>query len=251
MNYNYQKTQNYKKAKQIIVAAGVVYEKVIDELKPGFLAEERKESKWFDQVTNPQKDNAFIQWADLKQVGIEPPDELTAKRKYPIKGVSSISRLQRISDLKEFILSRQFWIGLDRNGNEVGKSMEDEESWIKPIVRYEQKPENPSDRFSKIIRKAVGFAGEMKILQQPYDVKYLDELYSMPDAPGTQGTKQLVIQRIGDNGEKVGPAYAMPKYEDFRNRPFDELWEYAITPRTQDQTKIGHEETRDKNKQYG
>ena len=98
MNYNYQKTQNYKKAKQIIVAAGVVYEKVIDELKPGFLAEERKESKWYEQVTNPQKDGAFIQWADLKQVGIEAPDELIAKKKYPIKGISSIWRLQRVSD---------------------------------------------------------------------------------------------------------------------------------------------------------
>jgi hypothetical protein len=90
----------------------------------------------------------------------------------------------------------------------------------------------------------------MRILEQPFDIKYLDELWNMPNAQGASA-KGLAIQRIGDNGERVGPAYGFAKYEDFRNRSFDELWEYAITPRTQDQTKIGQEETRDKNKQYG
>jgi hypothetical protein len=71
-------------------------------------------------------------------------------------------------------LSRQVWVGIDRNGNKVGKSIDDIESWINPVIRYENKPENPADRFSKMVRKPIGVVTEIRILEQPFDVKYLD-----------------------------------------------------------------------------
>jgi hypothetical protein len=90
----------------------------------------------------------------------------------------------------------------------------------------------------------------VKVLEQPYYVKYLDELWALPAVPGLS-KKSLVIGRVGDNGEQMGSAYAMSNYQDFRNREFDELYEWASTPRTQDQTKLGQQETNEKNKQYG
>ena len=53
--------------------------------------------------------------------------------------------------------------------------------------------------------------------------------------------------------EKAGLIYnkSVGKYEDFRNRAFDDLYRWASIPRHPDQTKIGNEETNNKNKQYG
>jgi len=99
---------NYQKAQEVIEKAGLIYNKSAEQLKEG---------KWFLNVKNPRTEEYF-QWHDLKQVGIDPPDEIAAKRRYPIKVVNSIYRVQSL-DGKEWLMSRQTWTGLDRNGNEV------------------------------------------------------------------------------------------------------------------------------------
>jgi hypothetical protein len=87
-------------------------------------------------------------------VGIDLPDEIAAKRRYPMKVVNSIYRVQLL-DAKEWLMSRQSRIGLDRNGNEVPKSFDDIETWLRPIIKYNSRPENPKDRFSKVVRLQV------------------------------------------------------------------------------------------------
>lgn len=226
---------NYAKTREVVEKAGLVYNKS---------AEELKEEKWYEQVKNPRTEDYF-QWSDLKQVGIDPPDELAAKRRYPIKTVNTIFRVHTVDD-KEFLMSRQTWTGLDRNGNEVSKSMDDMETWLKPILRYESRPVDPRDRFSKIERKVAGMDSQVKVFEKAFNAKALDELYSLRSP-----TCSLTIMNVDQRGEKVGSPYSIPKFEDFRNRPFDELFEWASTPRTQDQTKLGQQEANEKNKQYG
>ena len=50
-------------------------------------------------------------------------------------------------------------------------------------------------------------------------------------------------------------AYSVQKYKDFRNRDFDELYEYASTPKSSSETKMGRKqeenESKKKHKQYG
>ena len=41
----------------------------------------------------------------------------------------------------------------------------------------------------------------------------------------------LSIKRIGYDGNRIDWPYQIEKYEDFANRPFEELWEYVSTPR--------------------
>ena len=65
---------------EVIEKAGLIYNKS---------AEQLKEEKWFEQVKNPRSED-FFQWHDLKQVGIDPPDEIAAKRRYPIKVVRMV-----------------------------------------------------------------------------------------------------------------------------------------------------------------
>jgi hypothetical protein len=73
-----------------------------------------------------------------------------------------------------------------------------------------------------------GISSEKREFDKPFTAKAFDELYAMRGPMCS-----LIIMRVDQNGEKMGNPYAMPKYEDFRNRPFDELFEWASTPRTQ------------------
>jgi len=143
-------------------------------------------------------------------------------------------------------MSRQTWTGLDRMGNEVSKSFDDMETWLKPIMRYESRPVNPNDRFSKIERKLAGISLDVKVFDKAFSAKALDELNTLRSP-----ASQLIILKVDEQGEKIGNPYVVGKYEDFRSRPFEELYEYASTPRQPDQTKLGNEETNNKNKQYG
>jgi hypothetical protein len=143
-------------------------------------------------------------------------------------------------------MSRQTWTGLDRNGNEISKSFDDMETWLRPIVRYESRPENPRNRFSKIVRKVTGICSEVKIYEKAFTPKALDDLYSLRSP-----SCSLVILKVDESGRKIGNPFIIGKYEDFRNRAFDDLYGWASIPRHPDQTKIGNEETNNKNKQYG
>lgn len=195
--------------------------------------------------SNPQTED-FIQWSDLKQrENLDPPDEIAAKRKYPIKAVNSIYRAQSL-DGKEFLMTRQTWTGLDMNGNEIQKSFDDMETWLRPFIRYESRPVDPRNRWSKLERKVTGVSSEVKTYDKAFGPQALDELYTLRSS-----SCQLIILKVDEAGRKLGNPYIIKKYEDFRNRAFDDLYAWALTPRTQDQTKLGKEETNERNKQYG
>jgi hypothetical protein len=76
-------------------------------------------------------------------------------------------------------MSRQTWTGLDLNGNEVLKSFDDMEKWLKPILRYESSPVDPRDRFSKIERRLAGVDPQVKVFEKTFNAKALNELYSL------------------------------------------------------------------------
>jgi hypothetical protein len=41
----------------------------------------------------------------------------------------------------------------------------------------------------------------------------------------------LSIMRIAYDGNRIDWPYQIEKYEDFANRPFEELWDYVSTPK--------------------
>jgi hypothetical protein len=213
--------------------------------------EQVKEERWYEQVTNPRT-GTYFQWSDLKQVGIEPFNDDVAKRKYPIKVVNSIYRVQS-PDGREWLRSRQTWTGLDRMGNEVSKAMDDTEVWINPKPRFEMRPSNPNDRWSKMERKLVGLETEVKEHDKPFTPKNLEELYALVPGVGTSKNKvvSMVVVKVDSSGERNGNPYGIPKYEDFRNREFDELYDYAATPRRPEDTAMGKEQLEMKVKPYG
>lgn len=101
-----------------------------------------KEERWFKQVTN-ENTGEFIQPEQLKALGLVSPDYNNTK-KYPVKSLNALIRIKTTDD-KEWLLSRQMWIGLDRLGNDAPLSMDDKELWLKPVFTYGQVRTNLND----------------------------------------------------------------------------------------------------------
>jgi hypothetical protein len=85
---------------------------------------------------------------------------------------------------------------------------------------------NPNDVFSKTERKAVSVNYEQEPIL-PFNTKNLDQLYSTCSNPADRKTIFLVIE---NEATDESPRH-ITNHEDFKNRPFDELLEWAITPK--------------------
>jgi hypothetical protein len=213
---NYQKTQELFNGEPNR-EPGLKYEKSGEQLA---------EEKWFAQVKNPNT-GEFFQLEDLRPLGAVPSDFRKDEKpiKYPFNKVDTIIRIKK-ADGSEWLKSRQTWIGLDRLGNDVTKTFVDPELYDRPVFAYQSKPVNPKDVFSKTERKAVSVTYE----QEPtlrFTSENLEQLYLTCSNPADRKTIFLVIK---NEGTDQSPRH-ITNHEDFKNKPFDDLWEWAITPR--------------------
>jgi hypothetical protein len=141
--------------------------------------------------------------------------------KYPVKHTNEIFRI-RIADGSEWLMSRQMWWGLDQAGNPVNQSMNDKEWFDEILPIYTLKPENPRQRDSKMIREVTSIEHRRKYTL-PFTPENLDKLYAMRD-----GQCSMVLK----DDSKDRPPYSMESFEHTKTREFDELWDWASTPRT-------------------
>jgi hypothetical protein len=202
-------TADYKKTEEAYKREGIRYEKPPHQLK---------EERWLAQVTNPNT-GEFLQPEQLKSAGLVSSDYSNSK-KYPIKTVYQIHRFKS-ADGKEWLISRQMWTGLDRLGNEVSNAMDDKETWWRPNFWREQIRLDPRDPLSKMqMRTSVtGFTKEYSL---PFSAKELEKIYSLR-RPGDAVSMTLRVSDTSASPREI------PKYTDFRDREFDELWEWVTT----------------------
>ena len=188
--------------------------------------EQLAEEKQFAQVKNPNTDE-FFQLEDLRALGAVPTDfrKDEKPKRYPFKKVDAIIRIKK-ADGSEWLKSRQTWIGPDRLGNDIPKAFVDPEMYDNPVFRNQSKPVNPKDILSKTERKAISVTYEQE-LTLPFTSENLEQLYSTCSNPADRKTIFLVIK---NEGTDQSPR-SITNHEDFKNRPFDELWEWAATPR--------------------
>jgi hypothetical protein len=242
---------NYQKTEELYKKENVPYSK-----PPEQMAEER----FFEQVKNPITGDYF-QLETLKNAAAVPYDFTLPpgfeNKKFPVITVNSIIR-SRTSDGKEWLLSRQTYQGLDRVGNIVSKSIDDQEVYDKPIWQYSTQPIGQQSNqnnsvFVKTERRISGVS-IVRVHDKPFTPENLDELFAL--VPGEnekakEAAVSLVIAKYDQTGNRVDNPYGITGYNDFRNRPFEELYDYASTPRTSDQTKMGKEEQNKKTNPYG
>jgi hypothetical protein len=63
----------------------------------------------------------------------------------------------------------------------------------------------------------------------------------------------MTLVKIGPTGQKNPVAYQVTNQNDFLNRPFMELWDYLVSApaKKTEETKLGKEADKIRNKQYG
>jgi hypothetical protein len=176
----------------------------------------QEEKRWLAKVTSPIT-GKYIRYKDLDVT--YRIDESKVKKVHPLVQVIQLIRVKTADD-REWVKSRQQWIGLDSLGNEVDMTFTDAEAWDRPdfkreVVsdfRHPEKPPEPKITEYKYIRE----------YDKPFTKENVDELYSKAD----RNAVSLVILRVDSNGLNVGHPYHILKYEDFVGKPFDDLWEY-------------------------
>jgi hypothetical protein len=106
------------------------------------------------------------------------------------------------------------------------KCFVDPELYDKPVFNYQSKPVNPQDIFSKTERKAVSVM-YVKEPTVPFTPKNLDNytLHVQIMLIVSLYPWLLKMKKTDESPRSI------PNHEDFKNRQFDELWEWATIPR--------------------
>ena len=72
----------------------------------------------------------------------------------------------------------------------------------------------------------------------------------VPIGTPKEAAVSLSIVKYDQSGNVVGTIHQISKYRDFRNRDFEELYDYASTSKTRESTKMGREEDIDNRKKH-
>lgn len=185
-----------------------------------------KEQKWYEKVkskrTGEYYQAEYLIQKDMLSSKWTPPhvDGEGKPLKYPLKHVNGIYMV-RIADGTEWIKSRQEWVALDSDGNPVNLSMDNKEMYddIRPV--YTSKPKT-RERDAEMILEITSIEYKIKYTL-PFSSDNVQKLYDMRN-----GNCSLVLR----DESRDRPPYEIPSLEHFKTRKFDELWDWASTPRT-------------------
>jgi hypothetical protein len=121
------KMVNYQKTEECYIRENYKYEK-----PPDYIGKQN----WLKKVTTHT--GTFFKISDL-------PIEWRKNKEdklYPIKYANQIIRV-KTADGKEYLKSKQQWIAIDSQGNEIMESFTDLEEWDKPEFEYGMKSVDP------------------------------------------------------------------------------------------------------------
>ena len=154
---------------------------------------------------------------------------LGENRKYPVRQVLQIYRIKR-ADGTEWLKSRGRLVGLDKAGNEVEHSFVDPEMFYKPVTRYEFRKNDPKNENSPLERVCVEAGinphdNRYTEYTLPFNEKSFQNLYKRP----TQSTSSVTLAIYSEGASDRPRQITDP--EHFSKKPFDDLWQEAITPR--------------------
>ena len=242
---------DFKKTEQLYTKQGLVYQK-----KP----HEIEYDRWYNSVTNPHKKDRpatggteaeresfyYYQIQELISAGLVPEDfgedrrdrfDSAKLKVYPEKIGRSIIRVQDTYG-NEWLKSKQMWTGMDKLGNGIPQSVPDPETYEDPQFKYEYKYKDPQDPMSPLERKPVAGIEHPRKYTMPFTEENLQKILSIRPAKDMHSVN-LTIMRVSVTGEGRGAPYAIENLDDFKNRPFDELYDWASASKNKSDTKLG------------
>src|SRR5918996_1353959 len=156
--------------------------------------------------------------------------KLGENKKYPVRQVLQIIRIKR-ADGTEWLKSRGTLVGLDKAGNEVEHSFVDPEMFYKPVTRYEFRKNDPKNEYSSSERVCVEAGinphdNRYTEYTLPFNQKNFENLYKQRPTQSTSSvTLAIYAEGASDRPRQI------TNVEQFSEKPFDDLWQDAITPK--------------------
>ena len=192
---------------------------------------------------------------EQKQMLLQDPryrDPATGEiKKFPYKQLLSAIRVLTEADGKEWLKVKWMWEGLRKDKGIENKHF-DLGTYDHPMPTNELRQINPNDRESpyQSVLTAINH-------KQVYEIPFTKENYDkvVAERSGPRETKHINMKliKIGPSGQRSPFALEVLNQDQFLNRPFMELWDYlASAPaKKTEETKMGKERDKEKNKHYG
>ena len=151
-------------------------------------------------------------------------------RIYPIRQVLHIKRI-KIVDGSEWLKSSGRITGLSKTGDEVYHSFTDSEVFYKPITRHAFKKKEPNNEYSPTERVCVeaGFnPNEYQYTEYtlPFNENNFDNLYNQKPTKDSSSVSLVIYAEGASDKPRL-----ITNVDQFRNKPFDDLWTEATTPK--------------------
>jgi hypothetical protein len=111
---------------------------------------------------------------------------------------------------------------------------------------------NPNDRHSPYESKITAI-NYKQVYEIPFTKENYEKVLAERSAPREEKHINMKLLKIGPSGQRSLFALAVTNQDQFLNRPFMELWDYlASAPaKKTEETTIGKERDKEKNKHYG
>ena len=192
---------------------------------------------------------------DQKQMLLQDPsyrDPSTGGVKiFPYKNLLGVQRILTEADGKEWLVSRWMWEGLRKDKGVETKSFK-KGTYDHPSPTNQLRPINPNDKDSPL-QTVVTAINYKTVYDTEFTKENWEKILEERSAPKDKSHINMTLVKIGANGTRVGSPYAVTDQEQFLNRPFGELFDYlASAPaRKTEETKLGKEMDKVKNKHYG
>ena len=121
-----------------------------------------------------------------------------------------------------------------------------------PLPTNELRQVNPNDRDSPMESKITAI-NYKQVYEIPFTKENYEKVVAERSAPREENHINMKLLKIGHSGARSPFALEVTNQNDFLNRPFMELWDYLAShpAKKTEETKIGKEKDKVKNKQYG
>ncbi len=192
---------------------------------------------------------------EQKQMLLQDPryrDPATGEiKKFPYKQLISITRVLTEVDGRKWLIARWMWEGLRRDKGIQTKAFKTGD-YNHPMPVNELKPINPNDKEAGY-RSVITAINHKRMFEIPFTKENYDKVLAERSGPRDERHINMSLSKIDPSGSAGGFALEVKNREQFLTRPFMELWDYlASAPdKNTENTRIGKEKDREKNRHYG
>jgi hypothetical protein len=172
-------------------------------------------------------------------------------KKFPYKQLLGVGRVLTQVDGKEWLTERWMWEGLRKDKGIETKYFK-KGTYDHPSPVNALKPINPNVKDSPL-QTVVTAINHKQVYETPFTKENWDRVLAERSAPMNENHINMTLSKVGPTGARNPVSYQVINQEQFLTRPFMELWDYlqSAPAKKTEETKLGKEELKNRNKQYG